>query len=238
MSPIGTLQENSLHASLKDWYARPGDQVEVLVEGYWVDILREDLLIEIQTRNFSALKPKLPRLLGSHPVRLVYPIAQEKWIVRIANVEGSFRKSDTDANTVQISSRRKSPKHGKVIELFAELVRIARLARQSNFSFEVLLIQEEEVWQDDGMGSWRRKGVSVVDRRLVSVLKNVVFASPADYLSLLPDRLSVEFTVHDLVKTAVIPRRLAGQMAYCLREMGVLEVAGKRGNALVYRCGK
>jgi hypothetical protein len=30
-------------------------------------------------------------------------------------------------------------------------------------------------------------------------------------------------------------RRLAQQMAYCLRAMGVLETTGKRGNAIVHR---
>ena len=49
MNTIGTLNEKPLHAALKDWCARPGDQFEVFVDGFVVDIVRGNLLIEIQT---------------------------------------------------------------------------------------------------------------------------------------------------------------------------------------------
>jgi len=39
---IGTLNEGHLHASLKERCVEPGDQVEVDVDGYVVDILRAD----------------------------------------------------------------------------------------------------------------------------------------------------------------------------------------------------
>ena len=77
---IGTLNEKPLHAALKAWYAQPGDQLEAKVDGYIIDIVRGDLLVEIQTRNFAAIKRKLLALVPHHPVQLVYPIAREKWI--------------------------------------------------------------------------------------------------------------------------------------------------------------
>ena len=46
---IGTLGERSLHASLKDWLAEPGDEIEKQVDGYHIDIVRGQLLIEIQS---------------------------------------------------------------------------------------------------------------------------------------------------------------------------------------------
>ena len=54
MASIGVLNEGHLHAALKDWYARPGDRVEVPVEAYHVDLVRDGLLIEIQTGSFSS----------------------------------------------------------------------------------------------------------------------------------------------------------------------------------------
>ena len=63
MPTIGLLNEKALHASLKQWYARPGDQLEVAVDGFVIDIVRDDLLIEIQTRNFSSIKSKLTNLV-------------------------------------------------------------------------------------------------------------------------------------------------------------------------------
>src|ERR671919_699319 len=98
MSGIGLLNEKPLHASLKQWYAQPGDRLEVPVDRFVVDIVRDDLLIEIQTRNFASINSKLRTLTRSYQVRLVYPVVQEKWIVRSAKRGGG------------IPVRRKSPK--------------------------------------------------------------------------------------------------------------------------------
>ena len=54
---IGLLNEKPLHAALKEWYARPDDRFETSVDGFVIDILRGDLLIEVQTRNFTAAAP-------------------------------------------------------------------------------------------------------------------------------------------------------------------------------------
>jgi hypothetical protein len=113
--------------------------------------------------------------LDRHPVRLVHPIAREKWIIRIS------------ANDEELLSRRKSPRHGRLEHLFRELVRIPRLAKHPNFSLEVLIIREEEVRRDDGKGSWRRNGQSIADRRLLSILDRHIFISNKDYLDLLPE---------------------------------------------------
>ena len=56
---ININNEKSLHLSIKQWYAVPGDRLEVKVDKYIIDLVREDSLIEIQTRNFSAIGKKL-----------------------------------------------------------------------------------------------------------------------------------------------------------------------------------
>ena len=99
------MAEYSLHSEIKDWYKISGDELEVKVEDFIVDILRGKLLIEIQTRNFSAIKKKLIKLLLNNQVRLVYPIAKLKWIVHVSR-SGEFVK------------RRKSTKKGKLLDLF------------------------------------------------------------------------------------------------------------------------
>jgi hypothetical protein len=220
---IGTLQENSLHAALKTWYAQPGDQLESVVDGYVIDLVRGEQLVEVQTAHFSAIKRKLVKLLENHPVRLVYPIPSEKWILRISG----------DGATVL--GRRKSPKRGRVRDVFQELVRIPKLVQHPNFTLEVILIREEVVWQEDGRGSWRRKGRSIADRRLLEVMSRFIFDRPDDFRVFIPTDLPQIFTVRDLEKLSEQPRNLARKMAYCLREMGVIEFIGKRGRALAYQ---
>ena len=224
---IGTLRETSLHAALKTWYARPGDELEASVEGYQIDLRRGAQLIEIQTRNFAALKRKLTQLVEFYPVRLVHPIAQEKWIVRLGR------------DGVTPLTRRKSPRRGRVDQLFAELVSFPELVAHPNFTLEVLMTREEEILRPAGRSngrrvSWRRKGWEICDRRLLGVIDQVVLASPADFLRFLPDALPQPFTSRDLAVATGQSLYVVQKITYCLRKMGTIGSAGKRGGALLY----
>ena len=68
---FSSRRESSLHSAIKKWYFLEGDELEARVDDFVVDIVRGDLLIEIQIANFSAIKPKLTRLLRDHRVHLV-----------------------------------------------------------------------------------------------------------------------------------------------------------------------
>ncbi|MCW4019645.1 MAG: hypothetical protein NWF14_00220 [Candidatus Bathyarchaeota archaeon] len=218
----GQGNESSLHSAIKEWYACPGDRFEVHVDGYVVDIVRGGLLIEIQTRNFSAVKSKLRSLVRGHRVRLVYPIARRKWIVRVAESGGG------------VLSRRRSPKRGRLTDLFDELVRIPGLVGEENFGLEVLMIEEEEIRCADGKGSWRRRGVSIKDRRLLKVGECARFSGREDFLGFLPSGLVQPFSNRGLAECLGVRVRLARRMTYCLRKMGALRVVGKDGNALLF----
>ncbi len=222
MTGIGLLNEKPLHASLKQWYARPGDRLEVSVDGFVIDIVRDDLLIEIQTGNFSSIKWKLTNLVRDHRIRLVYPIVQEKWIVRSGTANGKR------------AIRRKSPKRGRMEDLFWELVSIPQLLSNPNFSLEVLMISGEEVRRYNGAKRRVRKGWLMEGRRLLEVLDQRSFGQSADWLRFLPDGLEL-FTTSDLASRMNTRRDLAQKMAYCLREARMIELIGKRGRANLYR---
>jgi hypothetical protein len=224
LSGIGTLNEKPLHAALKEWYAQPDDRFEVSVDDFVVDVVRGDLLIEIQTANFSSIKRKVRTLIEGYSLRLVYPIPQDKWIVRLSK-DGSG----------DVLGRRRSPKHGTVEHLFEELVYLPRLLADPNFVLEVLLTQEEEVRHYDGKRVWRRHGWIVQERRLLDVVDRRLFETPEDLLALLPADLSEPWTTADLALGIDQPRWLARKMAYCLRKMNLVEPVGKQGNAILYR---
>ena len=215
------MSEKSLHLALKDWYARPGDEFEVRLGDYVIDIVRGATLIEIQTANFSAIKRKLVRLLEDHPVRLLHPIPQSRWIVR-------------EKKQGKPVSRRKSPKRGRTLDLFFELVYLPHLILHLGFSVEVLLIHEEVVLRDDGKGSWRRKFWSVHDRKLLDVVERRTFRTPADYLGILPPDLPTPFTNQDLAAALKCRPNLAQKITYTFRRAGLLTVTGKRGNAFLH----
>ena len=196
------MNEFSLHSEIKKVYSLPGDQFEVKVGNYIVDILRDNLVIEVQTKNFSALKEKLQVFTQKYQVRLVYPLPEKKWITHVT-------KDHLELNT------RKSPRKGKVTDLFRELVMIPNMIGEENFSLEVLLIDEEEVRCDDGKGSWRRKGVSIKERKLLKVNDRILFQTKADYLKILPEDLNEVFTNKELAHLAKTSVRTARQITYC-----------------------
>ena len=93
------------------------------------------------------------------------------------------------------------------------------------------------VWRDDGHGSWRRKGWSVADKLLLSVVDERRFTNAAEYLALIPDDLAVPFTNQSLAKSLGARRSVAGKMTYCLRRMGLLHKVGKEGRFDLYGIG-
>jgi hypothetical protein len=222
MSGIGLLNEKPLHASLKEWYAQPEDQFEVAVDGFVIDIVRDDLLLEIQTRNLASIKSKLKDLARSHQIRLIYPIAQEKWIVKLAQDDGSG------------TTRRKSPKRGRVEDLFWEMVSFPQLLANANFSLEVLMIREEEVRRYEGKRNWRRRGWVTEERRLLGVVEQRLYEDPADWRAFLPKDLET-FTARDLAEAIGVRIQLAQKMVYCLRKVTVIKLMGKQGRANLYR---
>jgi hypothetical protein len=184
--------------------------------------VRGDLLVEIQTGGFSPLKRKLARLAQTHPVRLVFPVALEKWIVRLPVAES------------QAPQRRKSPRRGRVEHVFSQLVYIPALLENANFSLEVLLIREEEVRHFERNKAWRRKGWVTQERRLLEVVERRVFHTPQDLACLLPESIASPFTVRELAKATSQPDWLARKMVYCLKALGIIAIQGKRGRAILY----
>jgi hypothetical protein len=219
---VGTLREKPLHADLKRWYCEPGDTFEQPVDGFVIDIVRGDLLIEIQTRSFSSMKRKLTALLPQHHVRMVHPISVEQWIVKV-----------DDAG--EILSRRKSPKRGAAHDVFSELVSFPEMLSDANLSLEILFVRTQQVRRFDPNRAWRRKGWVVEENQLLEVTGSLEVESGEDLAELLPDALPDEFTTADLAGALRCSRRLAQQMTYCLRRTGGVEIVGKDGQAVLYR---
>lgn len=224
MRVIGSLNESTLHADLKRLSAPAGSEFEVGVGGYVVDAVADGLLIEVQTRNLGAMRRKLAALLPEHRVRLVLPVAATRWL----------EKHHPDGRV----ERRRSPKSGRVEQLFAELVSAPALLEHPHLELEVALVEDVECRRLVAGKAWRRRGWVVTGRRLVRVLERRRFGAPSDLLALVPPGLPSEFTTADLAACARLPRRLAQQAAYCLFELRLAERVGRDGNAHLYRLAR
>ena len=258
-SAIGELNERSLHRALKARYAVPGSVTEQAVDGFVADVVIGGRIVEIHTGSFWPLKKKLPRLLERFAVTLVYPVAQDRYIVTMPagadalgvpdalDVPNTPNTPDTpnalnalDTPTVPIR-RRKSPKHDSVFAVFDGLTSIPTLLDHPNLTIDVVMTVEEDVRvKDSGTGNRGRRrrygrDWTRIDRRLVEVARTHRLTGMADLFALVDADLPEPFTTLDLARAMRSPRRLGQQAAFCFREAGVSEICGKAGNALLYR---
>jgi hypothetical protein len=224
VSRIGVLREGPLHAAVKAILAQPGDRVEVPVGRFVIDVVRADgELVEVQTGGFAALGPKLDALLDEHRVRLVHPVAAERRIVRV------------DAYG-EITSSRRSPKRGVALDVFDKLVSFPSLLTHPNLTIEVLLLREDHVRAAAPPPTRRRRRApDPGERRLVDVLDRLELNGPDDVLGLLPDLPHEAFSTRELASLLGCRLLLAQRIVYCLRMIGVLDAAGRRGRAPLYR---
>ena len=200
---IGTLNEGSLHAALKADYAEPGDEFEVPLDGFVIDIRRDDLLIEIQTRSFASMGSKLDRLLEDHRILLVHPIAVQTYLQKPGK------------------PLRKSPKKGSVHDLFEELVSVPTLIDHPNLTVEAALVSVVKHQSPDAKLRRGRGGFRTDDRVLRELIGRRRFASAADLAQLVPDGLPSPFTTADLARRAGVGRDVAQRMAYVFRALEV-----------------
>jgi hypothetical protein len=217
--------ETSLHRELKRIYAGDGAQTEVVLDAYRIDAVSGGRLIEIQHGSLAAIRDKIRRLLEGHRVLIVKPIVQRKLLIK------------QHARAGRVVSRRASPKRGKLLDIFEELVYFTRVFPHPKLTLEIVLVEVEE-WRHPGHGRrrrWRRDDQVVEDQKLIAVGESICLRRAADLLKLVPGKLPRQFHTGQLAELAGVRRDVAQRIAYCLREMRAIEQVGKQGNAILYQ---
>jgi hypothetical protein len=217
--------ETSLHRDLKKLYAGDDARTEVVLDKYRIDAVSGGELIEIQHGSLSAIRDKIRRLLDNHRVLVVKPIVASKLLVK-QNAAGG-----------RVLSRRLSPKRGKLLDIFDELVYFTRVFPHPQLTLEIVLVEVEE-WRYPGHGRrrrWRRNDQIVEDQRLTSVGQSIRLRQASDLMRLMPSGLPTPFHTGHVAEHLGVRRDVAQRIAYCLREMKAVESIGKQGNARLYR---
>lgn len=223
---IGTLGEKTVHAVLKN-YLEPNEALhEVKIEHYYADIATDSQIIEIQTRNFNALRKKLEVFLEKKEVTIVYPIPNIKWIRWI------------DEDTGEITSRRKSPKTGSIYKIAPELYKIKSFLNHPNLKFCLLFLNMEEYRLLNGWSRDKKKGSTKFDCIPQELIKEVYIKEKRDYYQFIPqslDMLEEGFTSKDYKNAAKISLSLAQVSLNILYSIGVVERVGKKGRSYCYK---
>ncbi|MCA9028419.1 MAG: hypothetical protein KDA86_24620 [Planctomycetaceae bacterium] len=214
--------ETTLHRQLKEVYCHDPDQHEVVLDGYRIDAIVDDRLIEIQQAGLGALRTKIATLLKSHDVIVVKPLVGRKVLIKRARKGG------------RVQSTRTSPKRETFFDLFDELVNFVTVFPHQRLSLHVLLTEQEEHRVVTGKRRRRDKGYRVEDRRLTGITDRLELRTCRDLQALLPADLPQPFSTADIAKHAGVPRWLAQKAAYCLRMTSTARLVGKDGNTLLY----
>lgn len=220
---IGTLNEKTLHITLKSYFEPDKSKHEIKVLGYVADIVNDSGIIEIQTQGLNRLRKKLDVLLDYTNVTIVYPIAQTKWLYWI------------DKETGEISKKRKSPKKGNEFDAFKELYKIKMYLNNQNLHICLVLIDLEEYRYLDGWSNDKKKGSTRCERIPIKINQEIFLNELKDYKRFFPSDLNLKFTSRDFSKAAKINLRTAQIALNILSFKKAIVKVGKTGKLNLYQ---
>ena len=151
--------ETSLHRELKSRYAGRGARLEVPVGRYRVDVVTAGRLVEIQHGPLAAIRDKVRKLLEAHRVLVVKPIVVRKLLVK------------RPAKGAEATARRLSPKRGRLLDLFDDLVHFTGVFPHRRLTLEVPNTSVRAVVSYDPakLSIGKIEGIALEDPRLASV---------------------------------------------------------------------
>ena len=222
-SGIGTLSEKTTHRIIKRYLESNTRFHEVRLGDYIADVYNGSHIYEVQTRNFGSLKSKLPVFLSIAPVTVVYPVSVNRSLVWI------------EPGTGEVMEKRRSGKHGRITDIFKELVFIKDYLEYDNLSFRLLFFESTDYRLLNGYGKDKKKHATKLDNVPETILGEMEFKDSSDYASFLPEELPEEFSAEDFRLCSGADKRTAGREVTVLRSLGLIERCGSRGRAYLYR---
>ncbi|AEJ19834.1 hypothetical protein [Gracilinema caldarium] len=237
-------RESTLHNQLKELYAGTEGQVEVPIETFICDCrTKHGELIEVQTNSFGPLRYKLQIIAKNYCIKIIHPIVRNRIIETYSADRVLLRK-------------RLSPKKGSIWDLFKALIFAPELIIHKNIILELVALDITDTRIEDGKGSWRRKGISLKDKALLSLHDTRTLLYPVDYQSFLPSCIGETFTIRDFyngikdwqishppLSSSLFSEPIleplsystAQKAIYVLHRIGLLKRTGKKGNFYLYR---
>ena len=220
---IGVLSEKTLHKTIKNLYESNQDYQEVKIDGYYVDILKDNNIIEVQTKQFDKLRNKLSYLLDHYDynINVIYPIFNNKVIYYIYD------------NKI-ISLPKKSPKKLKYPEVFYEIYKIKNLLSNEKLVITLLVLDIQEY----RIKTNNRKKYVLYDRVPIKLIEEVRLTKKDNYISLLPKNSGEVFTVKDVCELTKGDNKYVSKMINVLKYLGIIEMIGKEGKKYLYKVKK
>ena len=215
---IGTLNEKAIHNTLKCYYCDEADQ-EAKIGGFYADGAGENGIFEIQSGNFGYLAKKLPKMLQTSHVTVVYPYEK---------VTHNYSVNEKTGEIMSVTKRTDN----SFSKLFLELYRIKAFLTNPNLTIRIAFIEIDKKTYYKDERRIRRRGMKK-EKYPTALLREIRLERPEDYRVFLPEELPERFTRSDLAK--LCRPTDASLMLSVLEFTGVITRCGKRGNSILYK---
>ena len=153
---------------------------------------------------------------------MVYPLPRLKWLYWI------------DKQTFEITKKRKSPKIGSIYDAIQELYKIRLLLNHPNLRLCIILVDIDEYRYLDGWSADKKKGSTRYNRIPVEIIEEIYINSTDEFIALIPEQLSDQFTSKDYKAAAKINLHDAQTALNILNYVNIAKRVGKQGNSYVY----
>ncbi len=228
---IGLLGEKWQHQIIKRYLSENAEEHEVKLDGtrYVSDVRVGDTVYEVQTGSFGPMKKKLECYFAnpSFSVQIVHPLPAVRYL------------SYMDAKTGEISpSHRVAGKNSPKLllpELYPLLSLLPYVA-EGRLSFRLLLLEVKDFrLQASGKSRRRASHTEKLERIPTGLVDEIVFSSPADFRTLIPDEFPNPMTVAEFSKRTGFRGIDAYSAVRALTALGIFSEAGQKGNAMAFR---
>ena len=221
---IGTLSEKSVHLEIKNYLEPRKEYQEVKVGNYIADIKRDNEIFEVQTKQLKNLISKLNYYIkSSYNVTIVYPLVAESYTIWI----------DKDSN--EVLDKRKSSYKRYIQDIFKELYWIKDYIVNEQINLKIISLEVNDYRYLDGYGQNNKYKATKIDKVPTKIISEITIKSIDDFKVFLPDTLPKEFTSKDFQKYTRSRSKYLGSGLKMLRELGIIQVVSKKGNAYVYK---
>ena len=220
---VGTLAEKWQHQIIKRYLTENPTEQEVRISTarkFVADVCVGDRVYEVQTADFAPMAKKIAYCLEETDlsVTVVHPIAKNRWVSYI------------DPETAEITPRRRSPRHGKDLELLPRLYPLIPLLQNPRLSFRILLLEVHDFRLREGNS--RRK--PRFERIPLSLIEDRSLESPRALAALVPDKLPSPFTVKEFSKATGLKGRDAYSAVRVLAAIGAVSPTDPIGRSMAF----
>lgn len=225
---VGTQNEKTLHAVLKNYYAPFADEQEIKIGSFFADAVCEDGIFEIQTRNLYKLKDKLRLFLKDSRVTVVYPTPSALGTLYLSEDSGEIVKETPMRNM------------SSLLKVFEELYSIREFLNDENLRIIIarLKIQRRVYFHGNkipDLTKRREKRKLHIEKLPLEFSEEIILDGKTDYARFFPDGASLpeEFTKKEFAKA--VGESASSLRLEVLRTVGIIEKTGKKGNSNLYK---